>query len=133
MSEPPGRPGQIKHGGTLPDLTSRAIGFTQDTVETASDGMNIGHVIRHLQGNVIPNKGSLESRVTAFKKMATSILTNPTKTASWRVKKTNGRAFLGKSNGKNVVIVVATDGPKQGKIITSFIPDANQLSIIRNR
>lgn len=102
-------------------------------METAFDSMNRGHAIRHLQGNVIPNKGSLESRVTAFKKVAAPILTNPTKTASWRVKGTSGRAFLGKSNGKNVVIVVATDGPKQGKVITSFIPDANQLSIIRNR
>lgn len=84
-------------------------------METAFDGMNKGHAIRHLQSNVIPNTGSLESRVTAFKEVATPILTNPTKTASWRFKRTNGRALLGKSNGKNVVIMVAADEPKQGK------------------
>ncbi len=113
--------------------TNRAIGFSDDTVGTAFAGMKEGHAIRHLEGDIIPNTGSLESRVAAFKDVATSILTSPTKTAPWRVGATNGRAFLGSSNGKNVVVVVATDGPKQGKVITSFVPDANQLSIINSR
>ena len=71
--------------------------------------------------------------MTAACEVATPILTNPTKTAPWRVGATNGKAFLGNSNGKNVVVVVATDGPKQGKVITSIVPDLNQISIINSR
>ena len=119
--------------GFRTNATNRAIGFSDDTIGTAFAGMREGHAIRHLQGDIIPNTGSLQSRVTAFKEVATPILTNPTKTAPWRVGATNGRAFLGSSNGKNVVVVVATDGPKQGKVITSFVSDANQLSIINSR
>ena len=109
------------------------VGFTQDAVGTAFNGMREGHAIRHLQGDLIPNTGSLQSRVAAFKDLATPILINPTKTAPWRVGATDGRAFLGKVNGKNVVVVVAKGGPKQGKVITSFVPNANQLAIINSR
>jgi hypothetical protein len=54
-------------------------------------------------------------------------------TADWRIGATNARAFLGNVKGQDVVIVIAKDGPQQGKVISSFIPDANQLNLILSR
>jgi hypothetical protein len=45
----------------------------------------------------------------------------------------DGIAYLGTSGGKQVVIVVANEGPFTGKVISSFLPDANQLAIILGR
>lgn len=59
------------------------------------------------------------------------ILQSPVHKADWRIGATNGIAHLGKSNGKYVVIVVAKDGPYKDKVIASFIPDNNQLNLIR--
>ncbi len=56
----------------------------------------------------------------------------PVHKADWRIGATNGIAHLGKSNGKYVVIVVAKDGPYKDKVIASFIPDNNQLNLIRD-
>lgn len=53
--------------------------------------------------------------------------------ADWRIGATEGRAFLGNVNGKDLVIVVAKDGPYQGKVISTFFPDANQLGLILSR
>lgn len=91
---------------------------------------NGGHAIRHLEGILIPNTGSLENRVNAFRKIALPILQSPVHKADWRIGATNGIAHLGKSNGKYVVIVVAKDGPYKDKVIASFIPDNNQLNLI---
>ena len=101
----------------------------------ALEGMrnNGGHAIRHLEGILIPNTGSLENRVNAFRKIALPILQSPVHKADWRIGATNGIAHLGKSNGKYVVIVVAKDGPYKDKVISSFIPDNNQLNLIRSK
>lgn len=74
-----------------------------------------------------------QSRVDAFKSLVTPILENPLHVANWRISATEGRAFLGNVNGHNVVIVVAESGPFQGKVISSFIPDENQLRLILSR
>jgi hypothetical protein len=51
----------------------------------------------------------------------------------WRIGATLGRAFLGRENGTDLVVVVAKEGPYQGQVISSFVPDANQLSLILAR
>ncbi|WP_138985732.1 RHS repeat domain-containing protein, partial [Xanthomonas sacchari] len=116
-------------------VSKKAIGFASGLADTAMSGMRGGggHAIRHLEGVVIPNVGSLQSRVDAFKNIARPILENPTHTADWKIGATQGRAFLGNVGGHDVVIVVAKDGPLEGKVISSFIPDANQLKIILER
>jgi hypothetical protein len=113
----------------------RAIGFVPGTAEVAFSAMRGGggHAIRHLQGTLIPNTGSLASRVDAFKALAVPILENPVHTADWRIGATLGRAFVGKVNGTDLVVVVAKEGPYQGQVISSFVPDANQLSLILAR
>ena len=80
------------------------------------------------RSHLIPDTGSLRSRVHAFSAMALPILENPLHSAEWRVGANFGRGFLGSVNGQNVMIVVAKDGPYQGKVLTLFIPDTNQLS-----
>ncbi len=133
---------ELRKGGKVVDaaragggLADSAIGFAPGTAGTAFTAMNGGggHAIRHLQGNLIPNTGSLASRVDAFKALATPILESPTHTADWRIGATLGRAFLGKVNGTDLVVVVAKEGPYQGQVISSFVPDANQLSLILAR
>jgi len=73
------------------------IGFAEGTAESALVGMRKGggHAIRHLEGVLIPDKGSLETRLEAFRKLATPILENPVHSADWRMGGTPGRAFLG--------------------------------------
>lgn len=114
---------------------NKAIGFTPDAAETAVTGMRNGggHAIRHLEGNIIPNNGSLQSRVDSFKDVALPILENPIHSSDWRIGGTQGRAFLGNVNGENIVIVVAKSGPHQGKVISSFVPDEDQLNLILSR
>jgi hypothetical protein len=108
---------------------------TVAVAEAAFNGMRGGggHAIRHLEGILIPKTGSLQSRVDAFKALATPILKNPLHAANWRIGVTEGRAFLGNVNGQNAIVVVAENGPYQGRIISSFIPDANQLRLILSR
>ena len=120
------------------EVTADGHGATVEkrvNVESALAGMagGGGHAIRHLQGDIIPNSGSLASRLEAFKKIATPILESPLHTGNWRVGGTQGRAFLGRVDGRNVVIVVAMDGPHRGKVITSFIPDARQVELLYGR
>lgn len=114
---------------------ARGIGFARGAAESALSGMRGGggHAIRKLEGVFIPNGGSLQSRVDAFKALATPILENPIHAANWRIGATQGRAFLGSVDGQHVVVVVAKDGPYQGKVISSFIPDSNQLDLILSR
>lgn len=63
------------------------ISFAKGLGETALTGMRNGggHAIRKLQGVIIPNTGSLASRVRAFKNIAIPILEKPLHSASWRI------------------------------------------------
>lgn len=42
--------------------------------------------------------------------------------------KTLTRGFAGVAGGKNVVVFVAKEGPYQGRVLSSVVPDANQMS-----
>ncbi|MFE2872138.1 RHS repeat-associated core domain-containing protein [Embleya sp. NPDC059259] len=113
-----------------------AVGFTEDTVGTAFDGMRGGggHAIRHLFGerdgpSVLPNKGSPDAKMKAFQEAATPILTHPTKTFDWRMGDAMTKAFAGKVNGRDVVIFVAKDGPYAGKVISAVAPDAAKAAL----
>lgn len=114
---------------------TREIGLAPAAAESALNGMRNGggHAIRHIEGTLIPKTGSLQSRVEAFKALATPILENPIHSTNWRIGATEATAYLGKSAGQNVAIVVAKDGPHAGKVIGAFIPDANQLKLMLGR
>jgi hypothetical protein len=112
----------------------RPPGLSEVEASNVLTGMREGgHAIRHLQGVLIPNTGSLESRVEAFRLVVTPVLENLQHVSNWQVGGTQGRAYLGMVDGQNIVVVVALDGPFQGKVITAFIPDANQLAILNSR
>ncbi|MFG2999576.1 polymorphic toxin-type HINT domain-containing protein, partial [Streptomyces sp. NPDC048340] len=119
--------------GTAPVLVHNEdgfCGFSLDTVGTAYENMNKGggHAIRYLvRDGLIPNAGSLPQRVEQFKKLTSHILTNPTKTFDWKTGNTPARAFAGMVDGKHVVLMVAKEGPHAGKVLTSYIPDADQI------
>jgi RHS repeat-associated protein len=111
-------------------------GFAPGTAQSALDGMRNdgGHAIRHFgEEKLIPNTGSLQSRVAAFGRIAIPILENPVHTAPWRIGGTQGRAFLGNVNGRPVAIIVATEGAFQGKVIGAIAPDPSQLAIMNSR
>lgn len=122
----------VVDAGRVADTAATAAkgvaGFAPGAAETALTGMRNGggHAIRHLEGTLIPNTGSLQSRVDAFKVLATPILENPLHATNWRIGATEGRAFLGNVNGNNLVIVVAKDGPHQGNL-------ERQCSVVRWR
>ncbi len=122
-------------GHAYSEGAGKAIGFAKGTTQTALSEMRGGggHAIRKLEGKLIPNTGSLASRVEAFSQIAKPILENPMHTANWRVGATQGRVFLGKVGDDMLAIVVASEGPYQGKVLTAFIPDVNQLKLMLSR
>jgi hypothetical protein len=110
---------------------SCATGFTQDTVADAFTGMDKGggHAMRHLiKAGVIPNKGSVATQLKYFQDNYSQVLTSPDRTFDWKTGDTNARAFAKKINGQVVAIIVAKEGPYQGKIITAMVPNAKKLA-----
>ena len=124
-----------RQGGLNPVRRVGPIGLSQGAAKAALTNMRKGggHVIRKLEGEVIPSTGSLTSRVAAFGKIATPILRSPLHSAAWRVGGNQGRVFLGKAGGRDLAIFVAKDGPHQGKVLTLFFPDAKQLGLMYGR
>ncbi|MDI5912012.1 polymorphic toxin-type HINT domain-containing protein, partial [Streptomyces sp. 12257] len=120
--------------GATPVLVHNAscpIGFTEDTVADAFTGMNKGggHAIRHLiTDGLIPNKGSVASQVKYFQDNFGHVLTSPEKTFDWKIGGTQAKGFAKKVGGKVVVIFVAKEGPYQGKILSSMVPGAKNMT-----
>lgn len=77
---------------------------------------------------LIPNSGSLASRVQLFEDLTSPLLTNPAITFDWRLGNTATRAFAGDVGGTPVVVFVAKDGPYQGVVVSAVVPDANQIA-----
>jgi hypothetical protein len=112
-----------------------AVGLTKADALSALDGMRSGggHASRKLEGIMIPATGSPASKIAAFKDLVKPILEHPLHSAPWRIGETNATAYLGRVGDKNLFIVVAKDGPWAGKVLSSFVPDANQLALLLGR
>ena len=112
------------------DAPSIAIGFARGTAHTALEGMRRGggHAIAYLVGDVIPNTGSLASKVAAFRKIAVPILEGPLKSFNGWLGGTKTRIFIGIVDGRKLAIFVAAEGPYKGKVISSFFPNAKKLA-----
>jgi hypothetical protein len=80
-----------------------------------------------MEEGIIPNAGSLASRVQQFRDLASPVLTNPSRTFNWRVGDTMARGFAGRVGGQQVVVFVAREGKYQGRVLNAVIPDANQV------
>jgi RHS repeat-associated protein len=109
----------------------RAIGFADDAVGSAYQGMRSGggHAMRHLMDEgLIPNAGSIASRARQFEDLTSPILRNPTKSFDWRIGNTAARAFAGEAGGSRVVVFVAKEGPYQGRVLSAVVPDATQIA-----
>ncbi|MFD5404293.1 polymorphic toxin-type HINT domain-containing protein, partial [Streptomyces griseorubiginosus] len=119
--------------GATPVLVHNAscpIGFTEDTVGDAFNGMNKegGHAMRHLkEDGLIPNKGSVASQRKFFEENFSHVLTSPDKTFDWKIGSTPAKGFAKKVDGKVVVIFVAKEGQYQGKILSAMVPPAKNL------
>ncbi len=115
--------------GGLGDAANSGIGFADDAVGSAYQGMRSGggHAIRHLRDEgLISNSGSLASQVSQFEKLTSPILRSPTSTFDWRLGNTMTRGFAGEVGGRQVVVFVAKEGPYQGRILSAVVPDASQ-------
>ena len=76
----------------------QAIGFARGTAETAFEGMRSGggHAMRKLiSEGLIPNSGSLSSRVQTMKNLLTPVLESPARSFNWRVGATQAKGFIG--------------------------------------
>ncbi len=113
--------------------TGGAIGFSDDAVGSAFDGMNSGggHAIRHLrdEAGLIANRRSLASQVADFQRLTSPILRSPTHTFDWRVGDTAARGFAGMVQGQQVVVFVAKEGLYQRRVLTAVVPRGNQGSM----
>ncbi len=122
----------------VPEVPERPStgGMSVEGAGDATKGMNRGggHAIRHFEGTLIPNTGSLASRVDAFGDVVRPILQNPDHVAAWKIGGVNGNAYVGTtSNGRQVVVIIANEGPYTGKVLSAFFPDADQLAIMLGR
>lgn len=89
-----------------------------------------GHAMRRLiSEGLIPNSGSLASRVEAMKGLLTPILENPSYSFSWRVGATQARGFIGNFGGQNLFTFVATEGPYAGQVISSGVVQASDWAL----
>ncbi|MGW2274160.1 polymorphic toxin-type HINT domain-containing protein [Streptomyces yangpuensis] len=119
--------------GSTPVLVHNAkckIGFSDDTVGDAFQGMNKGggHAMRHLiKDGLLPNKGSVESQRKIFEEKFSPNLTNPDQTFDWKLGGNQAKGFAKTVDGKVVVLFVAKDGPYQGKIIGAFAPTPENI------
>lgn len=107
------------------------IGFTDDAVASAYQGMRSGggHASRHLvDAGLIPNSGSLSSRVALFEDLTSPILRSPSRTFDWRLGDTATRAFAGEAGGQRVVVFVAKEGPYQGRVVSAVVSDSGQIA-----
>lgn len=90
-------------------------GLSREAAEAALAGMHGGggHASRHLlSAGLIPNTGSLASRTEAFRRIASPILTRPLgRPFAWRIGDTQATAFLGRSAGRWVAVIVADNEP----------------------
>jgi RHS repeat-associated protein len=110
---------------------TRAIGFADDAVASAYQGMRSGggHAMRHLiDEGLILNAGSLASRAQAFEGLTSPILRSPAASFDWRLGGTAARAFAGEAGGRQVVVFVAKEGPYQGRVLSAIVPDASQIA-----
>lgn len=127
---------RVAAGGYRFFFTARAVaGLLDDAANAALTGMrnNGGHAMRKLVGNLIPNSGRFADRLLVFKEIAGGILRNPEHVALWRTGADQGIGYLGTVGGKKVLVVVASEGPWAGKVISTIFPDANQLAIFLAR
>lgn len=111
--------------------SSCPIGFTADTVSDAFTGMNKGggHAMRYLiKDGLIPNKGSVASQAEYFEKNFSQVLTSPQKTFDWKIGGTQARGFSRRVDGRVVVLFVAKEGPYQGKVLSSVVPNARNMT-----
>ena len=106
-----------------------AIGFAPDVVHTAFEGMRVGggHAIRHLERTgLLPSGGRLAERVVAFITLVTPILQHPMHSFDWRIGGTATKGFASIVAGQWVTVLVAKEGPYQGRVVSAFVPDAQQ-------
>ena len=118
-------------GAMLSDSEAFAIGFTEDTVASAYEGMRSGggHAMQHLiDEGLIPNRGSLASRVQLFRDLTSPILTNPAASWNWRLGNTATRAFAGRIGVHQVVVFVAKEGLYEGRVLSAIVPDLSQIA-----
>lgn len=79
---------------------------------------------------MIPNVGELARRVEALIRLLSPILEQPAHSFDWRLGDTATRGFAGVVGGQWVAVFVAKEGPHRGKVVSAFIPDANQRTLM---
>lgn len=89
-----------------------------------------GHAMRYLmEEGLIPNAGSLASRVETMKNLLTPVLENPVASFNWRVGATQARGFIGNVGGRDLFAFVAKEGPYAGQVITSGVVQASDWAL----
>jgi hypothetical protein len=106
-------------------------GFAPSAIGDAFSGMNKGggHAIRKLiDEGVIPNKGSVASKVAIFEEKFSPVLTQPEMTFDWKIGATQAKGFSGEVDGKLSVVFVAKEGPYQGKVLSAWTATPDNIA-----
>jgi RHS repeat-associated protein len=99
-------------------------GLSESAIQFALQGMNKGggHALRHLiESEVIPNSGSLASKLEYFTQIAQKILSKPVAEFNTALRGTQVTGYEGYYAGKRIVIYVAKEGEYAGKVISSAV------------
>ncbi|RME57010.1 hypothetical protein D6779_09590, partial [Candidatus Parcubacteria bacterium] len=104
------------------------IGFAKGLGQTALTPRRLQHASRHLiESGILSNWSKATGQ--RFVELATRILEKPTATFDHVLR--GGQAvkgFLGKADGKDVVIFIFKEGKYAGEIATSIVPNPAQLA-----
>ncbi len=109
-----------------------AAGLTTEAAEAAFIGMRGGggHAMRKLIAEgLIPDAGSLASRVQAMRNLLSPVLQSPTHTFSWRVGATEAMGYIGQAGGRDVFVFIATQGSYAGRVISSGVVSASDWAL----
>ena len=80
------------------------------------------------QTGLVHDSGRLSAQVERLQELTEPILRRPDWTFQWRLGATRTTAFVGRAEGRDVVVFVASEGKWAGKVLSAYEPSAERLA-----
>lgn len=89
-----------------------------------------GHAVRHPRElGLIENRGPLAAQVAQLRAVSSPVLADPALVFPWRLRETSCMGYAALVDHRVIGVLVATDGPWAGKVVSAFEPTPHQLAL----